>query len=223
MPVHDWRRQREKQHLYEAREGGCMEWRSARASLSLSLHSHCLHRHHHHHRRLLLSGLRVNGRHSEQVCIRHLLASSVKWNDCHREGQVSKVRGWCIPVYSRCVMSVVCYSVWLLLVCLVFCFIFLFYTASVLTAEPALGFEPKHRARLKLHSNGLDICLANTMLAAFNYVCLSFPSSVMPEAPAVWISFHLWYDAESRRGNHLSCTAAAAATAVLLPPVPLTA
>lgn len=108
MPVHDWRRQREKQHLYEARERGCMEWRSARASLSLSLHSHCLH---HHHRRLLLSGLRVNGRHSEQVCIRHLLASSVKWNDCHREGQVSKVRGWCIPVYSRCVMSVVCYSV----------------------------------------------------------------------------------------------------------------
>ena len=36
LPVHNWRQQGGKQHLYEAREGTCMEWRSARAALSLS-------------------------------------------------------------------------------------------------------------------------------------------------------------------------------------------
>lgn len=36
LPVHNWRQRGGKQHLYEAREGTCMEWRSVRAALSLS-------------------------------------------------------------------------------------------------------------------------------------------------------------------------------------------
>lgn len=31
LPVHNWRRQGVKQHLYEARERTCMEWRSGKA------------------------------------------------------------------------------------------------------------------------------------------------------------------------------------------------
>lgn len=42
----------------------------------------------------------------------------------------------------------------------------------------------------------------------------------MPKVPAVWIECHLWYDVESRRGSHLSHTAAAIGVLVL--PVPLT-
>lgn len=56
-------------------------------ALSLSLDSHRLHRH---------SGLCVNGRDSEQVCIQHVHVYSVKCNDCLGEGRVSKVRGGCI-------------------------------------------------------------------------------------------------------------------------------
>lgn len=84
LPVHNWRQQGRTQYLCEAREGGCMEWRSARTALRLSLHSDCFQ-----HDRL--STLCVHGRDSEQVCTQHLHAHCVECNNCLGEGQDIKV------------------------------------------------------------------------------------------------------------------------------------
>lgn len=132
MPVHDWRRQRERSSICTRREkeaawnGGVLEHHrrcryTPTATIDASSSLDCV----------LMED-------TEQVYLRHLLASSVKWNDCHTEGQVSKVSGWCIPVHSRCVMSGVCYSVSLIFVFLFVLFIDLFYSTqsfSVLSAR----------------------------------------------------------------------------------------
>lgn len=72
LAVHNWRQQGGKQYLCLMREGGCMEWRSARTALRLSLHWDYL-------QRDRLSTLCVHGRDSEQVCTQHWRMLTV-WN-----------------------------------------------------------------------------------------------------------------------------------------------